>query len=91
MTKRERVEEALSEWNPDALFFDGFDDAIVGWATQFTKDPVVAYSYGKIIAILSEDMSPQEAREYFDFNIGGSWVGENTPLILFIVLDEEDA
>ena len=81
--KRKFAQEELREENPDALFMDGLDDAIIGIGQQFTHDPVVVYDEGRIIEILrSWGMEEQEAEEYFSFNIQGSWVGENTPIII---------
>ena len=81
--KRKFAQEELREENPDALFMDGLDDAIIGIGQQFTHDPVVVYDEGRIIGILrSWGMEEEEAEEYFSFNIQGSWVGENTPIII---------
>ena len=81
--KRKFAQEELREENPDALFMDGLDDAIIGIGQQLTHDPVVVYDEGRIIGILrSWGMEEEEAEEYFSFNIQGSWVGENTPIII---------
>lgn len=79
MTREEIVEQL-----PDALFCDGFDDAIIGIAERINLGPVVAYSIEQIINIMVErdGMSYEEAYEYFDFNILGAWVGENTPIFI---------
>lgn len=76
--------EEISEINPDALLCDGFDDAIIGMAERINLGPVVAYSVEKIIEILIErdDMTYEEAFEYYDYNILGSWMGENTPVFI---------
>jgi hypothetical protein len=66
-----------------ALLFDGYEEAFVGFATQFTKDPVAVYDRAKCIACLErQGMSNEEAEEYFEFNTAGAWVGERTPMIL---------
>ena len=44
--------------------------------------PVVTYDYRKVIDIFAEDMSHEEAQEYFDFNVIGAWVGEGTPIFI---------
>ena len=36
---RQTVEDALQDLNPDALFMDGLDSAIIGWGGQYTKTP----------------------------------------------------
>jgi hypothetical protein len=67
------------------LTADGFDDAIIG---QTTKDLVV-YNVSTIIEILMErdEMTEEEALEFFDYNIDGSYMGEHTPI--FVFLDED--
>jgi hypothetical protein len=67
------------------IIVDGYDEAIIG---QTTKD-VVVYNVATIIEILMErdGMTEDEALEYFDFNIDGSYMGEHTPI--FIHLDED--
>lgn len=67
------------------LIADGFDEAIIG---QTTKGLVV-YNIATIIELLMErdGMTEEEALEFFDFNIDGSYMGEQTPI--FIFLDED--
>jgi hypothetical protein len=61
------------------LYADGFDDAIIG--VEIYTYPRVVYSVEKCIEILkSEDMTEEEAFEHFEFNVAGSYVGEQTPL-----------
>jgi len=83
MTCAECVRDLLTEINPDALFMDGFDDAIVGVATQYTKAPLVVYDRDKCLQVLidRDGMTYEEADEYFSYNCEGAWLGENTPLI----------
>lgn len=88
--RREWVEAHIADWNPDARFLDGFDGAIIGYATQATQDPLVVYDYEQMIAIILEDGgTPDEAVEYFHHNVHGGWVGPQGPLVLF-PLDQED-
>lgn len=57
---------------------DGFDDAIIG---VDEKDMRLIYSVSKCIDILKKDgMNYEEAIEFFDFNISGSYVGEKIPI-----------
>jgi hypothetical protein len=64
------------------LFADGFDDAIIGVAERAGMEPVVAYSVGAILQILAQEMTEDEAVEYFEFNILGAYVGERTPVFI---------
>lgn len=65
----------------EALFCDGLEEALVGIGKRFTH-PVAVYSRAKVLEILQRNMSEEEAFEYFDFNIAGAHVGENTPVFL---------
>ncbi len=83
-SKREVVERGIQELNPEALFMDGLDDAIIGIGNQYSHPPVVVYDESRIIACLTVDQgfSHEEAWEWYGFNIAGAWVGENTPIIM---------
>jgi len=76
--------EDISEINPEALLCDGFDEAIIGMAERINLGPVVAYDVDKMLEIMVErdGMSYEEAMEYFDYNILGAWMGENTPVFI---------
>jgi hypothetical protein len=65
------------------LLADGLDDAFLGIGYQFNKAFAV-YDQDKVISILMErdGMSLEDAREFFEFNIGGAYVGEYTPIFL---------
>jgi hypothetical protein len=66
---------------------DGFDDAIIGIAHpwQANQRPVAVYNARKCIEILMKNMDcdHDEAMEYFEFNVAGSYVGEQTPIYVF--------
>jgi len=81
--------EEIAEINPEALLCDGFDEAIIGIAERINLGPIVAYSVEKILDILiqRDGMTYEEALEYFDYNILGSWMGENTPIFITTNLD----
>jgi len=76
--------EEIEEINPEALLCDGFDEAIIGMAERINLGPVVAYSVEKIIDILMkrDEMSYEDAYEYYNFNIVGAWMGDNTPVFI---------
>jgi hypothetical protein len=76
--------EEIAEINPSALLCDGFDEAIIGIAERIGLGPVVAYDVEKMLDIMIErdGMTYEEAREYFDFNIIGAWMGEFTPIFI---------
>tara|TARA_R100000458_G_C8197379_1_gene189024 strand:+ start:254 stop:568 length:315 start_codon:yes stop_codon:yes gene_type:complete len=66
------------------LVANGFDDAIIGYAEPIgMSEPVVIYDRQKVIDILiSQEMTEEEAIEYFDYNIAGSYMGEGTPIYM---------
>ena len=63
------------------LYADGLEKALIGVGTQFNKQ-IAVYSKAKVLDILQEFMSLEEAEEYFDYNIAGAYVGEHTPVFL---------
>lgn len=80
------VKEYLNECYPDEdciITFDGLDDAFIGVGYRFNK-AIACYNKDAIIAILvdRDGMTIEEANEFFDFNIAGSYLGERTPVIV---------
>lgn len=83
------IKAEISEFNPEALTCDGFDDAIIGMAERINLGPVVAYDVEKIIEILMKDgLDYDEAYEYYGYNIVNSWVGEHTPVFISKIINE---
>tara|TARA_R110002072_G_scaffold150561_3_gene298998 strand:+ start:55 stop:315 length:261 start_codon:yes stop_codon:yes gene_type:complete len=74
--------EELEEINPDALTLSGFDEAIIGIGSQYSKSVCVVYSEQKIIDKLAEEMSYEDAEEYYGFNIACAFMGPHTPIII---------
>ena len=72
----------IKENYPDALLVDGFDVAIIGVAHRAGQEPVVSYDRKKVIAVLTQSMTKEEAEEFFEFNIIGSYMGEYTPVFV---------
>jgi len=91
MTKRELIESQYPE--SKMLFVDGFDSAILGvddnpWVKlenmdkgDDSKERVVYSVRGIIKALMERDgMDYDTAREHFDYNISGAFVGVHTPI-----------
>jgi len=76
------IKEILAEENPDALFADGFDDALLGISRRCGQPSLAVYSTSKCIEILQKEMSYEDAVGYFEFNVVGAWFGEGTPIFL---------
>ncbi len=77
--------EDVAEYNEEAFICDGFDEAIIGVAERINLGPVAAYSVEKIIEILMErdEMTYEDAYEYFSYNVIGAWMGEYTPVFIY--------
>lgn len=69
----------IIESRPDEQFLkaDGFDAAVIGLDEKSGR---LIYSVKKCLEILAKGMSGEEAREYFDFNVSGAYMGEKTPI-----------
>ena len=78
---RQKIETFCKENDITCLFADGFDDAVIGLGCCFNSYKVI-YDKKKVVEILCKDMNYDEAIEYFEFNIIGAYVGEETPVFL---------
>jgi hypothetical protein len=69
------------------LLADGFEDAFLGTTMlqPGRNEELAIYSYDKCIEvlILRDGMTAEEAVEYFDYNVTGAWMGEDTPLFMY--------
>ena len=72
------------------LKVDGHDDAIIGTGNSFGRTSVLIYDSEKIINKLMkrDKMTHEEAEEFFDYNIVGSYNGPGLPIFLFEYRDE---
>jgi hypothetical protein len=63
------------------LLCDGLEGAFIGVLHRFNQPTIAVYDIEKIIAIYMyrDGMTEEEAREFFEFNVIGAWVGERTP------------
>lgn len=82
---RKLVNDWLTDIGEESLFADGFDDAIIG----LSYDPLagayrVCYSIGSCHECLMKygEMSLDEAIEYFEYNVIGSYMGPDTPIFV---------
>lgn len=71
---------------------EDFDPALLGFWRQFNREFAI-YSESKVLDILAAQFADDEdpelaAREWYEFNIAGGWVGEGTPAFL---MDDEIA
>lgn len=77
----DEIKGEIAEVNESALFADGFDEALIGYVERVTQPPLALYDREKCIEILMkrDGMTRDEAVEFFEFNVIGAWMGENTP------------
>ena len=67
---------------------DAFDGCILGVVSRYGQDDVICYDLQAVLRILQADgmacdgMDGEGAREFFDFNILGAYVGSGTPCFL---------
>ena len=88
--KSHEILEHLSDVNPEAILWDGFDDAVVGIGQRCGMSPVAIYDRGKCIEVLMRDLaSHEDAEEYFSYNVDGCYAGEHTPIIGVFSLEGE--
>jgi hypothetical protein len=77
--------DEIAEIYPELMFLEPgyFDKAILGVVNRINTI-AVCYSEAKIIKILMKEdgMDYDEAVEFYQYNILGSWVGEYTPVYL---------
>ena len=75
------LEQILEQFDDESfLKADGFDDAIIGVDQASMR---LIYSIDKCIKLLIEDgMSEEDAIEYFEYNVAGAYVGEQTPIFM---------
>lgn len=81
--------DELFENATGAIVLDGFNDAIIGIVEEFGNGPRILYSRDKILEILQnrDEMSFQDAIDFYDFNILGMYAGEQNPVILYQTLN----
>jgi hypothetical protein len=60
-----------------------FDPCVIGIAERINLR-VAAYDTSKVLQALQDQhgMDGEEAREWFDFNVAGAWVGDGSPVFI---------
>jgi len=74
----------LDEYAEGSILLDGLETAIVGIVEEFGNGNRILYSKAKILDILQkrDDMTYEEAEEFYDYNIIGGYFGERNPVFL---------
>lgn len=78
------IHHDLLQLNPQALFSDGHEDALMGYTINTYMPNRAVYDAERCAAIMVEkhDMTPEEAFEFLDFNTFCAYVGDSGPLYL---------
>jgi hypothetical protein len=80
-------------YNEDILFLteEEYDEALVGVASNFNSYYVACYDEDKCIQIIQnlDNISYDDAVEYFEVNVKGSYMGDNSPIFINIIDEEE--
>jgi hypothetical protein len=84
MSVRQWLNDFAKESGETILVADGFDDALVGYATRCGQPSIAVYDREKCITILMtrDGHDRATAEEFYEFNVAGSWVGKGTPCFL---------
>jgi len=62
---------------------DGFDLAVIGVGSRCGQPDILVYDSQLCIDTLMDGgMGHDEAVDYFEFNVAGAWVGDDTPLFV---------
>lgn len=76
--------DRIIENYPDEEFLiaDGYDNCIIGYDFGAGTSPIrLIYSVKKILdQLVDEGMDEIDAIEYFEYNMRGGYVGEQTPI-----------
>jgi hypothetical protein len=88
MKTRAELTAYAEEHDIEIVFYDPpqyFDHAIVGLITGYHQEPAVLYDQDKVLEAMAADMGEEGAREWFDFNTIGAWVGDATPRFMVTI------
>ena len=80
------MEEELKKEETTLMKAEGFDHCIMG-LSRVANSYSIAYDEDKVISTLCDrdGMSLDDAREYYEFNIAGAFVGGGTPTFVRIM------
>ena len=80
----------IAQTNPDAVLWDGLDEAIIG----VSSEGKAVYDVRMLESIVwrnnKKHITPDEAKEWVEYNILSSYVGEYTPIHIWTISEEEE-
>lgn len=79
--------EKIQEINPDAILWDDLDECIIG----ITNEGKAVYDIHKMeLHFQKQDNIPfEDAVDWVEFNILGAYVGDFTPVHVWVIPDEK--
>jgi hypothetical protein len=88
--RRAWVEARVEDLDPEVLFFDDLDHALIGYVTQAGGRALAVYDEERAIKALMDNSSwtRDEAMEWFLYNTADAYVGEHTPVIFHPIGEE---
>lgn len=84
----DEIESDLSVYNNSMLFLDGYGSScMIGVCIRQGCEIVAAYSDSDCVEWLIEndDMTEEDAIEFFEYNTRGSYIGEHTPVFVTLL------
>lgn len=82
MNARDQVIEFVNFVGVDIIMPDGLEEAFIGVGWQFNK-PIAVFDKEQCIEIIrSWGVDEVDALEYFEYNVQGAYVGDQTPIFL---------
>jgi hypothetical protein len=84
-----------NNWRKNAMKkWTDLDKAILGTTLTYQtgeRVPTFVYSGEEIVSVLMirDGMTRDEALEFIDFNIDSAYIGKDTPLLVWPIIDEE--
>lgn len=80
----------IAQTNPEAVLWDGLDEAIIG----VSSEGKAVYDVRMLESIVwrnnKKHITPDEAKEWVEYNILSSYVGEYTPIHIWTISEEEE-
>lgn len=77
--------EQVAGDDDEMLFIDDCDSAIIGRGDRCGQPSLAVYDYDLLVhAFMRLGMDRENAEEWIAFNVAGSWVGDHTPIIVYV-------
>ena len=82
MTREEIHEMCEAYGDEGVIILDGFESAFIGIVENGQGIPRACYDCSEVIEHLATAMSYEEAVEYYEFNVNGACMGDNSPMFI---------